>query len=87
MEDELAHTNWQWTSPGGGLNLWVQLPNYLSTESLLTKSLSHSISFVPGQVCDPHKELLLWMRLSYSYTNENQLHEGVKKLIQVAKLL
>lgn len=85
MEDELSDTNWKWTSPGGGLNLWIQLPSNLSTELLLTKSIEHSISFVPGQVCDPIKKLSSWMRLSYSYTNEKQLHEGVKKLIQVAK--
>lgn len=85
MEHELACTNWQWNSPGGGLNLWVQLPNNLSTELLLTKSLEHSISFVPGQVCDPLKKLSSWMRLSYSYTNEKQLHVGLKKLIDVAK--
>jgi GntR family transcriptional regulator, regulator for abcA and norABC len=85
MEDELRNTNWQWTSPGGGLNLWVQLPNHLSTEQLLTKSIEHSVSFVPGQICDPKKEISSWIRLSYSYANEKQLHEGLRKLIGLAK--
>ncbi|RBW67912.1 PLP-dependent aminotransferase family protein [Bacillus taeanensis] len=85
MEEELNHTNWQWNSPDGGLNLWVQLPNDQSTEVLLTKSMAYSISFVPGPVCDPLKTLSSWMRLSYSYTNENQLREGLKKLIHAAK--
>lgn len=84
MEDELANTNWQWKSPGGGLNLWVELPNNLSTELLLSKCIANSISFVPGQICDPIKKLSSWMRLSYSYANEKQLNEGLKKLIQVA---
>lgn len=81
MEEELAHTNWQWNSPSGGLNLWVQLPETLSTEWLLTKAIEQSISFVPGQVCDPLKAQSSWIRLSYSYANESQLREGLRRLI------
>lgn len=81
MEEELANTNWHWTSPDGGLNLWVQLPNHLSTEMLLTKAIAQSISFVPGQICDPLKEKSSWVRLSYSYANEKQLREGLRKLV------
>lgn len=87
MERELAVTDWKWTSPKGGLNLWVQLPDNLSTELLLAKSIEQSISFVPGQICDPLKQLSSWMRLSYSYANEKQLKEGVKNLVAVAQSL
>lgn len=87
MEEELAVTAWRWNSPKGGLNLWVQLPDDLPTELLLSKSIEQSISFVPGQVCDPLKQLSSWIRLSYSYANEKQLREGVKKLVTVAQSL
>jgi len=87
MEKELAVTDWQWTSPKGGLNLWVQLPDKLSTELLLTKCIEQSISFVPGQVFDPLKQLSSWIRLSYSYANEKQLSEGIKRFVTVAQSL
>lgn len=87
MEEELAVTDWRWNSPKGGLNLWVQLPDDLPTELLLSKSIEQSISFVPGQVCDPLKKLSSWIRLSYSYANEKQLREGVNKLVSVAQSL
>ncbi|MFJ7729436.1 PLP-dependent aminotransferase family protein [Neobacillus sp. NPDC097160] len=87
MEEELAVTDWKWNSPKGGLNLWVQLPDNLPTELLLTKSIEQSISFVPGQVCDPLKQLSSWIRLSYSYANEKQLSEGVKRFVAVAQSL
>lgn len=87
MEEELAVTGWRWISPKGGLNLWVQLPDDVPTELLLSKSIEQSISFVPGQVCDPLKQLSSWIRLSYSYANEKQLSEGVKKLVTVAQSL
>ncbi|MGG1679245.1 PLP-dependent aminotransferase family protein [Neobacillus sp. NRS-1170] len=87
MEEALKATDWHWISPNGGLNLWVKLPNHLSTELLLTKSIEQSISFVPGQVCDPLKQPSSWIRLSYSYVNEKQLREGIGKFVEVAQSL
>lgn len=85
MEEELASTTWQWNSPGGGLNLWVHLPDNQSTERLLNKAIVNSISFIPGQICDPIKIPSSWMRLSYSYINEKQIREGIKKLTQLTE--
>ncbi|TVX93820.1 PLP-dependent aminotransferase family protein [Paenibacillus agilis] len=85
MEEALSVTNWKWDSPSGGLNLWIQLPETLSLEKLLAKSIEHSISFVPGSICDPSKELQSWIRLSYSYINEQQIKEGMKLLVQLAE--
>ncbi|MED3576104.1 PLP-dependent aminotransferase family protein [Cytobacillus praedii] len=87
MEEELTATDWQWISPKGGLNLWVELPDRIPTELLLTKSIEKSISFVPGQVFDPFKQLSPWIRLSYSYANEKQLRIGVKRFVEVAQSL
>ncbi|WP_040203530.1 aminotransferase-like domain-containing protein [Neobacillus jeddahensis] len=81
MERVLGATDWRWTSPNGGLNLWVQLPSHVSTEELLAKSLQQSISFVPGQICDPLKQTSSWLRLSYSYSNEEQILQGIRRLI------
>lgn len=36
MEEELAATNWKWQSPEGGLNLWIELPDGVSTQELYT---------------------------------------------------
>ncbi|WP_373889999.1 aminotransferase-like domain-containing protein [Neobacillus cucumis] len=83
MEEALAVTDWHWTSPNGGLNLWVQLPGGLSTEELLATSLEHSISFVPGQICDPLQEPSSWLRLSYSFANEEQISNGMRRFIEV----
>ncbi|MGM1048809.1 MAG: PLP-dependent aminotransferase family protein [Bacillota bacterium] len=87
MEKELSHTNWTWDSPTGGLNLWVQLPDSIAMDMLLAKSLEQSISFVPGTICDPSKEATSWIRLSYSYINEQKLSTGMKMLIDLAEQL
>ncbi|GIM46429.1 hypothetical protein DNHGIG_19780 [Collibacillus ludicampi] len=87
MEEELASTDWKWMGPKGGLNLWVKLPDTISMDLLLAKSLEQSLSFVPGAICDPLKELTSWIRLSYSYVNEQQLREGVKRLVDLYQSL
>lgn len=84
MEEELKKTGWSWVSPDGGLNLWVQLPSAVPTEQLLQKAIEHSVSFVPGLICDPlHEGFTSSIRLSYSFANEEQLRVGTKRLIEV----
>ncbi|WNB91141.1 PLP-dependent aminotransferase family protein [Bacillus sp. NEB1478] len=85
MEEILAETGWKWISPKGGLNLWVQLPEGISTEKLLAKSIEHSISFVPGEFCDPLKQPSSFIRLSYSYANEKQIREGMERFISLTE--
>lgn len=87
MEDELSGTDWRWNSPAGGLNLWVNLPESISMEALLAESIAHSVSFVPGSICDPSKEANSWIRLSYSYINEQKLRDGVRLLVHLASQL
>lgn len=86
MEDELSVTDWSWSSPTGGFNLWVRLPESTPMDRLLGKCLEQSITFVPGSICDPHRELHTWMRLSYSYLNEQQLRDGLKQLVSLSRL-
>lgn len=81
MEEELAATDWEWSSPTGGFNLWIKLPDSTPMEKLLGTCMEQSITFVPGTICDPRRELATWIRLSYSYLNEQQLREGIRKFV------
>ncbi|EJW15334.1 PLP-dependent aminotransferase family protein [Paenibacillus alvei] len=89
MEEELsaASIDWQWTTPQGGLNIWLRLPNHISASMLLQESLQHSLSFVPGHICDPNNGYQSWVRLSYSLMNEIQIREGMRQLTQLAQQL
>jgi DNA-binding transcriptional MocR family regulator len=85
MEEELAPTGWKWVSPSGGLNLWLKLPDGLSVETIRSESIRQSVSFVPGSLFDPLREMHAWMRLSYSFVNETHLREGTRRLADIAK--
>lgn len=89
MMEELAAApiEWQWTTPQGGLNIWLRLPINLSASMLLQDSFRHSISFVPGHICDPANGYQSWMRLSYSLMNEAQIREGIRQLTRIAQQL
>jgi len=87
MEEELGETGWSWESPKGGLNLWIKLPAEISTEALLNESIRQSVSFVPGTICDPLRTMQDRIRLCYSFINEGQLREGVRRLADIARRL
>lgn len=85
MEAELSHSNWSWQSPNGGLSLWIQLPDRVPVDKLLSLALKNSISFVPGEIFDPLKENRSWIRLSYSFVSESEIQSGVRKLLELAR--
>ncbi|KAF6581545.1 PLP-dependent aminotransferase family protein [Paenibacillus sp. EKM212P] len=88
MEDSLRDSGWTWTSPAGGLNLWLQLPSTLKPNELLAKSVQKSVSFVPGNVFDPiGAEGKTHVRLSYSYANELQIKEGISTLLRISQTM
>ncbi len=87
MEETLDPTGWHWSSPAGGLNLWVKLPDEISVALLLSKCIERSISFVPGAICDPLNRMDSWIRLSYSFVSEGKLVDGMKELVSVAESL
>lgn len=84
VEEELAAAGWEWTAPQGGLNLWVKLPEPLAAAELFARCMEESISFIPGEICDPLGELKGWLRLSYSFASEEKLREGVRRLTEIA---
>ncbi|TGV22192.1 aminotransferase class I/II-fold pyridoxal phosphate-dependent enzyme, partial [Mesorhizobium sp. M00.F.Ca.ET.186.01.1.1] len=87
MEEELAATDWEWSSPTGGFNLWIRLPDSTPMEKLLGQCIEQSITFVPGIICDPQRELASWIRLSFSYLNEQQLREGIRRFVSEVRSL
>ncbi|WP_134685485.1 aminotransferase-like domain-containing protein [Brevibacillus migulae] len=86
MEEALSVTDWKWISPTGGFNLWISLPETIPMDHLLAKSIEHSLTFVPGSICDPLREKQSWIRLSYSYMNEQQLRAGISQLVNLSRL-
>lgn len=84
-EQGLRAAGWEWISPQGGLNLWVKLPEHVPAGALFQACMEESIAFVPGEVLDPLGEMKGRIRLSYSFSNELLLADGVRRLTEIAK--
>lgn len=86
MEQCLLETDWTWTRPEGGLNFWVELPEGVDTGRLLHRCMEQSVAFVPGTVFDSSDHSASRkLRLSFSYAHEQQIREGMSRLITLAK--
>ncbi|WP_315370965.1 PLP-dependent aminotransferase family protein [Paenibacillus xylanexedens] len=86
MEQSLLETDWTWTRPEGGLNFWVELPEGVDTGRLLHRCMEQSVAFVPGTVFDSSDHSASRkLRLSFSYAHEQQIREGMNRLITLAK--
>lgn len=69
-----------WFVPKGGLNVWLTLPTWISTDHLLLEAKKEQITFLPGSACYPTEQEKHHLRLCFSYMNEQQLTQGVTTL-------
>jgi len=69
-----------WTKPEGGLFLWLTLPEGLNTEKMFKEAVDAKVAYVPGSAFYPDNDNFRSMRLNFSYADEGQIVEGMKRL-------
>ncbi len=74
-----------WTKPEGGLFIWVTLPEYLDTSKMLPLAILQKVAYVPGRSFFADDSGSNHMRLNFSYADEEQIDEGIKRLGRVIK--
>lgn len=75
----------QWTRPEGGLFLWVELPERISTEELFEEAIAERVAFVPGSSFFACEKKLNFMRLNFSNQKPEMIEEGIKRIAKVLK--
>lgn len=75
----------QWSRPEGGLFIWATLPGYLNTTKMLPLAILQKVAYVPGTAFFADGSGAQHMRLNFSYANEDQIAEGIKRLGKVIK--
>lgn len=74
----------RWTHPEGGLFIWVTLPEYVDTGSMLAEALEAGVTYVPGDSFYPGgsggKNC---MRINFSYESPENLTEAIRRLAEV----
>lgn len=76
----------RWTKPGGGLFLWATLPDYIDTTEMLAEAIDEEkVAYVPGRAFFHDGSGKNCMRLNFSYPEEQQIREGIKRLAKVVR--
>ena len=74
-----------WTKPEGGLFLWLTLPEGMDSDKLFKKAIEENVAYVPGSAFFPLNEDHRSMRLNFSYSNEEKIREGCRRLGKLIK--
>jgi 2-aminoadipate transaminase len=74
-----------WTKPDGGLFLWLTLPEGMNSDDLFTKAIEENVAYVPGSAFFPMNENHRSMRLNFSYSDEDKIVEGCRRLGKLIK--
>ena len=73
----------EWTRPGGGLFIWVTLPDFIDTTDLLARALRENVAFVPGEAAFLDGRGRSSMRLNFSGVDADTIREGVRRIGEV----
>ena len=73
----------KWTVPHGGMFLWVTLPKNLNTRLMFKRALAKKVAYVVGDAFFPDSSNYNCMRLNFSYSDDETIREGIKRLAEV----
>lgn len=73
-----------WTHPEGGFFVWVTLPEYMDTGSMLSVALEAGVTYVPGDGFFPKASGgKNCMRINFSYESPENITEAIRRLAEV----
>jgi DNA-binding transcriptional MocR family regulator len=67
-------------TPAGGGHLWLTLAVSVDEGELMTESVRHGVTFVPGPAMLPEPGSGINLRLSYGFLDPDKLAEGARRL-------
>jgi len=77
----------RWVRPGGGLFLWLELPEGVTGHQLLSEAGKEGVVFLPGRVLYPAQGPRNVCRLNFSAAHERAIERGVAVLGRALKKL
>ena len=69
-----------WTKPDGGFSLLLELPRGYSSVALFLFAIEKGVSFLPGPLFDIDQRFVNCCRLSYAWSDEGEIKEGIELL-------
>ncbi len=66
-----------WTVPGGGMFLWLQLPERVNAQDLLVETGQQGVVFLPGSLMYPAGGVRNVCRLNFSMPDQEAIEQGI----------
>jgi 2-aminoadipate transaminase len=85
LMDELFPSDVRWTKPQGGMFLWGMLPENVDAAEVLKVAIERKVAFVPGAAFHPNGGGANTMRLNFSFSNPENIREGISRLALTLK--
>lgn len=79
LADELSDTC-RWSTPAGGLFVWVRLPEDVNRKKLWQLSQSRGLSYLPGSSFHVAADDVPYLRLAFGHLSHAEITEGVTVL-------
>jgi 2-aminoadipate transaminase len=70
----------RWTTPQGGLFLWVTLPEPMDAAEILPAAIAENVAFVPGTAFFADGSGRNTFRLNFSNASPERIQEGIRRL-------
>ena len=83
--EEYMPSGIEWTVPKGGMFSWVTLPEKFDTEEMFDEAIDNDVAYVPGHAFYANNPQKNTMRLNYTYVEDEQIEEGVKRIAKTIK--
>lgn len=83
--EEYMSEDFQWTKPMGGMFVWVVGPRKLDTTLMLERAIKNGVAYVPSEAFYVDRSVKHGMRLNFSYPNEEEITEGIKRLAETCR--
>lgn len=75
------------SSPNGGMFMWIELPDKLSSTKLFERCIRRNVAFVPGTPFYIGAEDSNCMRLNFSCSNEETIEQGIQVISEELKIM
>jgi len=80
MMEEMFPPTVRWTKPLGGMFLWGVLPEHVDAAEVLKVAIERKVAFVPGAAFHPNGGGANTMRINFSFSNPDNIREGITRL-------
>ncbi|WP_141430793.1 PLP-dependent aminotransferase family protein [Bacillus sp. 03113] len=78
--NEFFPKNLSYSSPEGGLFIWIELPESIDSRKIFDECLKNNVAFVPGIPFFPNSAQKNTFRLNYSNMPKERIIEGMKRI-------